>query len=926
MRVQFHPFTAGLFVAGDRALTPPGFLRRNVGLGYIRSGTLKSRWGSQALFSYLTPPHSLVRFAGSTFAGVGTDLFRDGTALALPAPLSGDRLTFVKAPRTVGTTDMLYVAGGNELLKVRGDTGAVSQWGQTPPVDGIIARKTINKTKTAFTGAAQTITVSTSVPAQLTGEISYTNAGPPYPDLTKFSGGTPSLLGDYLLLYVLATRPVNLGSITVIVTTNTAAGTGQFIRQLHVVGQVDPATALVATENFIGPDQTDPAPGGIEPTPTIPDINALQRFLTSGFVPGDLNHTAARQRVQVATDRYGQPIYSYSEIPKRVASGTSQLVLTPNVWQPLFIPKNTFTIDTTFKLGTGTNVPGWEGVQKLTVQAHAGPVDGDNDSTNDACDVIISPLPDPMANGPFLLLGGTPILGTVKYRIVEVDDYSGAVSNPNPAYLDVILGSPTAPFTITALSANTITDTGNTIDLDDASLFPVGGGVIQIDDEILTFGGKTGNTLTGLDRAIDLTIATAHAAQSIVTFFREATAPSMNRHQMELTNLPDPSAGHHLRVYRTMGNQEIFFKATDLLAGKTSGYDVGLKRWLDDYADFASLENPPHVLSTEALLFDNVKPEPTYNGAVGPWQGRMWWFRDATNRLYYSPPGRYESVANFIEITHSEDQIQSAVIWQGQLIVFTKFFVIIVSGESEPFSFIAVAGAAGTTEPFSVVATPSGVFYKAQDGLRLFNGLQSDLVGFDTIGPIFRGEAVEGLSALASPIVATFARNELWLSDGVETLIYMADGRWRVFGRGFAALTYDAEQDDLLGALQVERPSAVPNGETWLLEEIALLDDAGFPIPIEWQTASQSPMIDATLLVQRLYIAARCAGQFLTPTLVLDDGTEIALPTFTGPPFVQTYEFSVNRTSKVVGVRITGQLINTGTPIEISRIELDWDD
>src|SRR5438477_3177624 len=134
-RLRIRDWNGGLFVSSAREDSPPGTLRRARGIHQVRTRSARSRAGSTKLFDLAA--HSLYRFATHRFAGVGTDLYRDGVPLGLA--LNGKRLAFVAIPPTAGKPDALFVSGGGRLLKVIGST--VTDWGIEKPAFGPIAVK-----------------------------------------------------------------------------------------------------------------------------------------------------------------------------------------------------------------------------------------------------------------------------------------------------------------------------------------------------------------------------------------------------------------------------------------------------------------------------------------------------------------------------------------------------------------------------------------------------------------------------------------------------------------------------------------------------------------------------------------------------------------------------------------------------------------
>lgn len=76
-------------------------------------------------------------------------------------------------------------------------------------------------------------------------------------------------------------------------------------------------------------------------------------------------------------------------------------------------------------------------------------------------------------------------------------------------------------------------------------------------------------------------------------------------------------------------------------------------------------------------------------------------------------------------------------------------------------------------------------------------------------------------------------------------------------------------------------------------------------------------------VVQRLYIEAQTEGIALTPNIIID-GVVTALATFASSVGVkQQFEYAINRTGFIVGVRITAAAGLLTKRIEISAIEVD---
>jgi len=370
--------------------------------------------------------------------------------------------------------------------------------------------------------------------------------------------------------------------------------------------------------------------------------------------------------------------------------------------------------------------------------------------------------------------------------------------------------------------------------------------------------------------------------------------------QVNLTGLPiSPESQVTAReIWRTFANQGLFFRLA-VISNNTA----------TSYTDNA----PDSDLETLELPLDNDPPDDSWNDAIGPYNGRMFWTRSSIageeGRIFYSPQGRPESVEGFIEVNNGDDPVVRLTFWGGVLYAHTNAHVIRVLGFDPPFTWQEVYGAPGTTKPFSVTPTPFGIVHDSIDGIRVFDGTASRLIGFEAIGRLLAGEALEDVPPF-DPVVGEFAGREIWLSDGATTLVLDPnDGSWRIAQGGVSALYFEPDTQVLVGAA----------GSTIVqLEPANVTTDNGVPISFEIETPGA--ITDAVVrgLVQRMYLDVDTADQLLTPTLVLDND-EIPLPVFktSGRP-AQAIEYDIGRWGRVVSVRLEGELTAQVTVYEIS--------
>jgi hypothetical protein len=374
--------------------------------------------------------------------------------------------------------------------------------------------------------------------------------------------------------------------------------------------------------------------------------------------------------------------------------------------------------------------------------------------------------------------------------------------------------------------------------------------------------------------------------------------------QVSLTVIPtssDPQVTL-VEIWRTSANLAQLFKLTEIPNGTGS------------YTDNA----PDTALQPELLPFDNARPSDTFGTAAGPYQGRMFWARDSRDgqqgRIFFSPVGRPESLAGFIEVNNGDDPVVALVTWGGgPPYGWTNGRVIQVLGTTEPFTWREVYGAPGTTQPFTVTPSPAGVFYTAVDGERVFDGTSSVLVGWDALARLFHGEALEDIPAFTA-VVSAYNGIELWISDPDTNTVLILDVRsssWRVIQKNVSALFYEPDTQELIGS---------GDDGTVMLDQHNVLTDHGASIPLRVETPGVMTDDVVAGLVQRIYLDVNTAGALVTPTIVIDDA-EYGLP-----PFVTTerplppVEVAVGRWGRVISVRLEA---NVSATVEVFGIEMD---
>ena len=429
----------------------------------------------------------------------------------------------------------------------------------------------------------------------------------------------------------------------------------------------------------------------------------------------------------------------------------------------------------------------------------------------------------------------------------------------------------------------------------DNALAPAGTLPAAFLDGVFKYAATFRNSVTGTRSNPNPAVFSAAGPQSITA----------NKQPITLSNLPisnDPQVDVR-EIWRTSPNLDVLFKLAEVQDNTTTIFE-------DNLPDAAF-----DAFGPEQLPIDNARPEDTFQDAVGPYQGRMWWDRDLSagdaGRVFFSPIGRPESLGGFVEVNNGDDPTQRLVFWGGVLYCFTAGKIIQIIGTDEPFTFNEVFGAPGTNEPFSVVATPFGILYQAVDGIRLFDGAASRLIGFAALALLFQGEALEGVPPFTA-IISEYAGREVWFSDETTTLVVdPGDGTWRIAKSGVTALYYEPDTELLTGSYDTHVVVMEPPNVTLDVED---------PIPFEVETPGRLSDIASPMFVERVYLEVDTNDQLVTPTLVLDSG-EVALPAFrtVGRP-IEPPEIAIGRWTRVAAIRLDATLVRQVT---VYGIDLD---
>jgi hypothetical protein len=915
-RVRIRNFSDGLWIAGGREDAPadagggPISLRKADGMNPVKTITLRSRAGS-TLVRANTNAHSLIRFGGIRYAGVGTTFINADTGAVLKTGLSGNRLNFSKMPVQLGGPDYLWVLDGTMPFKMALN-GTISNWGITAPPDGM----------TAAVGA-QDVRVIDSMANPPGSSASYTltqvialakksnDTTLPNGDLElDFSGANHWRLHKALSidLSTYADTRVSLQTDAIAITL-LQSGTGFAVFGLRMRFYLDPSTVT---------DYYEAVVSLISQTETL-----TKRNLTASTFSFD----------------WAQPM------------GLGEVAT-------IEIPKSVFR-------RVGSNGKGWESVGQIELAPAAmslsaadyGNTVGSN--TRFGAQLFIQ---------NWQLQGGFPLNGTYQYAETFLNSVTGSRSNSNPNYITVP-NVDRQPVTLTNFAASPdpqvdereiwrsvgVLDGGTLSN----TLFLVA--VIPVAQASYVDG-------TVADTPVPFTVNVWKAAFTVPMvgflvdggngYYFKATAGTTGG-TLPAWNVPNTDG--FLTNYPYVVNNTIFprhnnankclFKVTAVAGTKLSGatepnWDaVGVGGSVvsggitftnqnvlttTDGTVTWTLQglNTLETLQPTQLPLDNAPIPVTTLRASSPYQGIMFSMDSANpGRLDYSAPGRPESFSGFVQVSDPDDPIQNFVIFNGNLYVWSLqrvFFVRVIGTTVEAnltlvlVDYNPVEGAPGTPYPLSIANSNQFVTYQAIEGLMKFDGATAIEFGMEALGPIFRGESAEIYVPMMIEI-STYHDGEYVCSDAAnQTLaIDIYTNRWRSLGVVVNALYTETDPSIAFGGNLL----ATLENNIVTLEDPGAIDDAGVPIALNWQTASVRLATSQQVVLQRVYIDINPNGAILTPTLILDNAS-ISLPPLTGtgrknPP----YEWTLGLSGQMVAIELTGDVADG--IIELFGVEYD---
>lgn len=395
-----------------------------------------------------------------------------------------------------------------------------------------------------------------------------------------------------------------------------------------------------------------------------------------------------------------------------------------------------------------------------------------------------------------------------------------------------------------------------------------------------------------------------------VTFKNSTTGTRSNSHttaisvasvyqQVILSNIPQSSDSQvdKIEIWRTSAGGILFFYLSQIDNGTTT------------YTDDGSI-----TLSATELPTDNLVPYNYLDDCLGPYNASMFWITRSQSgqkgRLFYSPIGRAEALEGFINITADSNPLQKIFRWQGQIGVIAQSGIFLIDG-ANPYTSREIPDCPGTNAPHTVIETPSGLFYTAFDGIRIFNGATSELAVNSFIDNIFFGNSIGDLNSF-SPIIATFARYEYIIASSTQTIAF--DTRYKRFrdlGIDSNALAYDKENNQLAITINSEILSFESSGE---------FTDHGTALSLSLEPGYLIAAIENEAILQFLNFDINTSNEQLSATLIIDNiSHSLGLLQNSSRGII---ELPIGKAGKRFGIKLTGSL--TIAQIELFYIQFNF--
>lgn len=782
-RISFREWTKGLWLKGPTENTPTNALRRAKGVFPLRGGSIKSRSGSVQFFN--VNAHSIFKFVGSRILGVGTAIYRGttpstetlitSTGSGQQAVQNGKRLSFMEVPaQFLATnplkteTDFLFVSSGETTalsgtgapIKIKTDfttnnwgiqAPTAAQWA-TPPVT-LTTNAQSTKTIEPFNATAgftfKSIDADTDTETAVPVVALPTTTTPPTAsaDSGRFVEGTASLkfrMPKDTTIYGAKAVVVDASAFAGPVTSSDEDYISFFVRCNRPKHIKSLEIAFIVGPNAFDPTNPDQVVGGESVWQ-----HRFERELSVKVV-----RKKRKKKLRATGDLLNKKdVKKYLKdnvaeagsdlsTAEFLSSDFTTIAVSKNAWTSVTIPKNVF--DARGKAGQSGYT--FANVQGIIVTAETNKLGG-SAVWWDGC----------------RLTGGVGTRGDYLYTITFLNNNTGSRSNPP------------------------LDSEGNIQTLQ----------VLGLDRQSVGF--------TGLPAAV-------------AGFPFTDDRSSVTNGQVT-----------HVEIWRNIGNGGLlFFKAGQVAIGTTTFTDTAA-----DYIGMFSVSgggsgtylDPDEVLTVDNAPFGHAFRDPITSTNTTDYvrqavyhrpSGRVFGLsNDFKARIMYTPAGRPESLTSFIEPTTPDEPVLRLVQWNETLYAVTTRRWYEIRGTDEPFFAQEVLGVPGVITvtptdgpaggPQTIVGTPRGVYFQAQDGVRVFDGATSRIVSEDALAPVFRGSTSDGLAAF-NGVIASYGRDEYLISDVDNTTLALntMTEEWRDTGICANALFHEPDNRICMASLCIQ--------------------------------------------------------------------------------------------------------------------------
>jgi len=886
--LDFSNFNRRLWLSGGRSNAPADSLRRCRGVAPELTGSIRSMYPPQLLYANINALN-LVYFQDNRYQFDGSKLYKNGAAI-YSTGFNGNRGTFVSMPPALGLTDSLFMCGAGQNIKV--DTaGNVTNWGIQYPTNSMVAANNAQEQIVIINPNADThgdFTSTTNV--TVTDETGIITAGT---HSLKFATGAQTAW-QATIPYGSAQNWGNYSSGDFVLPTD--------LFQIWVYIDAYPSGA---SAGFWIEFDVDVHDQGFTKDWYSFSVGFLPATVASPTVKHDVNTTVTFQVGQWQQITVPQQSFLRNGTARQLDWTMVQALRIKggNVPTATNIYLSDFTISGGAPLGAGpaagnggSEYSYYAVYRNLTTGNQSNPQATPTNTFANSCQsVTLSQIP----------ISSDPQVGARDLYRTSAENAGGGQT---AYYLDTIYDNSTTTYTDTSGDTSvpkTLTPWVKNIAVPPATPTHISSAHYYVDGGNGYYFKLTTNGTTGSGPSWNIPTTTWVA---LGTFFANDTVS------------PLLAAGNLFKC--TVGGISGASQPDWAGTGVNSTVQDGSVTWLNTgpatTADgtavwtFQGINSMP-VLGNQAVLLDNTVPPSTINDAVGPFQGSMVMTRDTASGfggyVYLSPPGRAESVGLAIRVSSDDEPCQKAVIFQDQLWIITTNGIYRSNGTYPNISFEKVFTEGGTNFPFTVLSTDKDVFYRGYDGIRRFTWGANQLIAFEAIAPVLRGETVEDVPPFY-PTVCGLMRDEVMFSDGVTSMALSHEHFvWRSFDVGFSAMIYEEETGEIVASY---------GGNVYLWEHQSF---AGAPLAFDFevQTPSVEPDPSRSTQTKRLYVDIDTVSQKVTPTLLVDN-KDITLPAIVTPNR-QTIEIPYQYPGRVIGVRFTATP-NLGQ-VQIYRVSAD---